>query len=447
MYRLISATLPWILVIHLIFCRSEYSDDEYDTTTGFRNVKPYKLKITAPPDGAAVRGPFSIKIEFFNFMIQTTEVSAIAALDFPSQCEISVDGHSVLQIPLLNRSWSYYLVTVGGLERGLHIIDAILWREGADIPGSPEWIGEKFLISDRVHYISEGTEPLQIPNFGPKVADIFRVVLRKRMQADEFGQLSWPCKSASNLSASWTEAIELWPANETAILVLDMWAYHGCESASLRAAAMVERMNRVLVAARDRGATVIFCPSSGVDEMAPSFPQQRRRMAEAAAHCADRRTCGAAGVTHAGQGIHADPRVEPPPPIAGGCDGPEERAWADAPHAQHAGLAVFPGDGLSDSAQEIVGFLRAAGLRRVVLVGVHANECLLRRPFALRRLPAEGFAVAVARDLTDVLHDPRRGPPVSHAGALQLVLRHIESYLAPTIRSRDLTRAVDEDPD
>jgi hypothetical protein len=210
---------------------------------------------------------------------------------------------------------------------------------------------------------------------------------------------------------------------------------------------MVERMNQVLVDARDRGIMIIFAPSSGVEEMAPSFPTQRRRMRDGALHCTARDACASAGVTHAGQGADADPRVEPPLPIAGGCDDGEEDGparWDDASHAQDPRLAVFPADGLSDSAEEIVGFLRGNGLRRVVLAGVHANECLLRRPFGLRRLPAAGFAVAVARDLTDVLHDPRRGPHVSHARAREMVLRHVEAHLAPTLHSADLTRLVGE---
>jgi nicotinamidase-related amidase len=365
----------------------------------------------------------------------------------PKQFEIALDGQTAVQIPLLNRSWSYYIVTIGGLETGTHVLDAVIWREDADTPGSPEWTGEQSLVSDRVHYLSEGIHVPKISSFRPKVDDVFNVILRKRMQINEFGSMSWPCKVAENASCTLVEVTEAWPANETAIIVLDMWAYHGCEAASLRTAAMVEKMNQVLISARNHGVMIIFSPSSGVDEMAPSFPTQRRRMADAAAHCADARTCGAAGVTHAGQGIAADPQREPPLPIAGGCDGGEEREWGDASHAQHPGLAVFPEDGLSDSAQEIVGYLRADGRRRVVLAGVHANECLLRRPFALRRLPAEGFAVAVARDLTDVLHDPRRGPPVSHARATAMVLRHIEAYLAPTLRSADLARAVHDDPE
>jgi len=45
--------------------------------------------------------------------------------------------------------------------------------------------------------------------------------------------------------------------------------------------------------------------------------------------------------------------------------------------------------------------------------------------FRGRGLVREGFAVVVARDLTDVLHDPRESaaPPLSHAAALEAVVR------------------------
>ena len=412
-----------------------------DPTSTSINRNSYELKITSPPDGSSVNGPFSVKVEFINRLVNSNFDHAISSF------EIILDGQSSLQVPLVNKSWSYYIVNFHGLERGLHVIEAVAFQEDADIPGSENWMAQSNSITDRVHYFSEGTVQAPIP-VSQHFSEEFRVFLRKRVQTTELGVQSWPCNPRANGSSTSINHSEVWHANQTAILVLDMWAVHGCKSASLRLSAMVSRMNEVLMEARNRGAMVIFCPSSGVEEMTPAYPVQRRRMAEAATQCADPQTCRAAGVSHAGQGVDADPRLEPPLPIAGGCDGGEERPWDDATHAQHPGLAVFPTDGLSDSAQEIVGFLRASGRRRVVLMGVHANECLLKRPFGLRRLPAEdGVTVAVVRDLVDVLHDPRRGPPISHARARALVLRHIEAYLAPTLHSSDLTRSLADDVD
>src|SRR4051812_40689414 len=58
------------------------------------------------------------------------------------------------------------------------------------------------------------------------------------------------------------EAID--PA-KVGIVVVDMWNYHWCKTATMRVAALVPRMNAVLDVARDLGMTVMLCPSDVVD--------------------------------------------------------------------------------------------------------------------------------------------------------------------------------------
>jgi hypothetical protein len=53
-----------------------------------------------------------------------------------------------------------------------------------------------------------------------------------------------------------------------------------------------------------------------------------------------------------------------------------------------------------------------------------------------------GFAVVLARDLTDAMYDPRTRPYVSHARGTELVIEHIETMWAPSIFSTDLTQVV-----
>jgi hypothetical protein len=128
---------------------------------------------------------------------------------------------------------------------------------------------------------------------------------------------------------------------------------------------------------------------------------------------------------------------------------------------------------------------------------VHANECLLKRPFGLRLLSligsgsgaGAGLQVVLARDLTgaailarpgvtcrlwprlgsslegivlpvqsvrpgqhaadagalaDVMFDPRDPPHVTHAGACRLVVDHIERYVCSSMHSSDLLLLEDE---
>jgi len=107
---------------------------------------------------------------------------------------------------------------------------------------------------------------------------------------------------------------------------------------------------------------------------------------------------------------------------------------------QHAGLDIIGFDGISDNGQEIYNFCVQEGIKNIVLMGVHTNYCILARPFGIRQQLKLGMNVALARDLTDALYDPREPPFVSHARGTEIVVEHIERYLCPSILSEDLTR-------
>jgi type 1 glutamine amidotransferase len=74
----------------------------------------------------------------------------------------------------------------------------------------------------------------------------------------------------------------------------------------------------------------------------------------------------------------------------------------------------------------------------VIVMGVHANICVLRRPFAVRQLLAQGLNVVVMRDMTDSMHDSGSPPlGLDHFRATERVVEHIEKYWCPTITSQD----------
>ena len=68
-------------------------------------------------------------------------------------------------------------------------------------------------------------------------------------------------------------------AEDTAIIICDMWDKHWSRGASERVAAMVPRMNAVVKAARAKGVTIIHCPS----ETMPFYKDHpaRKRMIDA----------------------------------------------------------------------------------------------------------------------------------------------------------------------
>lgn len=237
-------------------------------------------------------------------------------------------------------------------------------------------------------------------------------------------------------SGQWKEQFKevVWNAADTAIIVCDMWDGHYCVSAAERVADMVPRMNSVLTAARNHGATVIHAPS-GVTYHYADMPQ-RKRLQQAAkskpkipleAWC------------------HVDPQREPELPVDVSkqpCDDSVVGAVVQKFSRQHPGLTINGWDGVSDNGEEIYNYLVQEKITNVVLMGVHTNMCVLGRPFGIRQMVKQGFNVVLARDLTDAMYDPREKPYVSHTRGTELVIEHIEKYWCPSILGEDLTRVV-----
>ena len=95
------------------------------------------------------------------------------------------------------------------------------------------------------------------------------------------------------------------------------------------------------------------------------------------------------------------------------------------------------GDAITDSAEGYY-LMRQRGIENVIIMGVHTNMCVLGRPFGIRQLVRQGLNVALMRDMTDSMYNPKMRPQVSHIRGTELVIEHIEKYWCPTITSSDL---------
>lgn len=228
----------------------------------------------------------------------------------------------------------------------------------------------------------------------------------------------------------------LWNTSETAIVICDMWAEHPCKMAQQRAADMAPRMNATISAARDHGAFIVHAPSGGVD-LYDETPF-RKRMKEAPQV--------AAPIPIKGH-WDCDPSRETKLPVetslrveggVRGCDDPVPLAHPDHDRHQHSAIGIVGWDGISQSGQEMWNVFQREGIRNVILMGVHTNMCVLGRPFGIRMWTYLGMNVALCRDLTDALYDPRDPPHVSHTRGTELVIEHIEKYWAPSILAQDL---------
>lgn len=226
------------------------------------------------------------------------------------------------------------------------------------------------------------------------------------------------------------EHVLRWDPAQTAIVVCDMWDQHWCRGAAARVAEMAPRMNEVLKAARARGVLIIHCPSSCLEPYA-GWPQRLRAQNAPVV----------ATEVPLERWRPLDPAREPPLPIDdsdGGCDCEPPCQHGSPWTRQIDTLEIAAEDAITDSAEAFY-LMRSRGITNVIVMGVHANICVLGRPFSIRQMVMQGQNVLLMRDLTDTMYNSRRPPHVSHFRGNELVIEHIEKYWCPTITSTDLT--------
>jgi nicotinamidase-related amidase len=243
---------------------------------------------------------------------------------------------------------------------------------------------------------------------------------------------------------------ESWKPSETAVVICDMWDYHHCRNATLRVGEMAPRMNELVGAMRDRGVFVIHAPSSCM----PFYEKHPARL----------RAIKASPAANLPDGIKSWCKVIPGEemehyPIDQSDGGEDDDLTIHAAWAAHLeSIGRKPGhpwkrqidlididadkDIISDQGDEIWNAMEQRGIRNVLLVGVHTNMCVLGRPFGLRQMAKNGKNVALVRDMTDTMYNPKMAPFVSHYRGTELIIDHIEKYIAPSITSDQIIGGV-----
>src|SRR5262249_25258281 len=131
---------------------------------------------------------------------------------------------------------------------------------------------------------------------------------------------------------------------KTAVVVCDMWDDHWCKKASERCAELAKKAEPVLKACREKGMTIIHCPSD-----CTKFPEARA----------------------AGRGARAAERAGPPkgkdlpiPPLPvddsdGGCDDEKPAKSFKAWTRQHAAITIDADkDYISDNGTEVYSIMK-----------------------------------------------------------------------------------------
>ncbi|MHC4405775.1 MAG: cysteine hydrolase family protein [Planctomycetota bacterium] len=230
-----------------------------------------------------------------------------------------------------------------------------------------------------------------------------------------------------------TSTEELDPS-KTAVVVIDMWDDHWCKTLARRTAELVPHMNLSLDAFRALGVPIVFAPS-GVLEPYRDHPARKAMLAIPA---------------HPMPDANGSDPPRPPWNRTGGCEcGPDRpcksrKAWS----RQHADLVIRDGDflGNCNDSRELASFCQERGVTQLIYMGVHTNMCVCYRGFGMVSMKRLGFRPILVRDLTDAAagngFDPDLGKPdprLTLGVGTDRVVAHIETHVAPTITSTDLT--------
>jgi len=221
-----------------------------------------------------------------------------------------------------------------------------------------------------------------------------------------------------------------WVGEETAIIVVDMWNQHWCQSATTRVGGLAIPMNQTITAARALGIQIIFAPSDVTGYYAGT--PERKNVLELPNVTVPTGT----------------PVNIPPRPLNtstnGGCDvdSPQGSPWTrqiDTLTITDEDFLITAEEGASE--QELINVLTAKKIKNLIYMGVHENMCIVDRPFALDKIVSWGWGpsnCAVMRELVDVMYTPKDSPYVSHAEGVELQTAWIEKFLVSSVSMYDI---------
>lgn len=250
-------------------------------------------------------------------------------------------------------------------------------------------------------------------------AQYIKLNLQERIQAKEI-----PDRYIIN------KKVENWNPNETAVVICDMWDKHWCKGASERTAEMAPMMNKTVLIARNMGISIVHAPG-GCMEFYSNHPGRENALKYF--------DSGNVEIVNTKK-MHTEKNTKwPIDDSDGGCDcNPEckqHHPWTKEIDI----IQIKENDVITDSGTELLSYLKATGIKNVIVMGVHTNMCIIHRPYGLRSLINSGFNTVLVRDLTDSMYDSKQWPFASHFNGTRLMIEYIEKYICPTIASSDFT--------
>lgn len=217
--------------------------------------------------------------------------------------------------------------------------------------------------------------------------------------------------------------------NEVALLSIGIWSSHSCYSATERIHDLAERANTFLEKMRNKGCHIIHGGSYS------NYSCKQGRWED---------TKLRKNIKGLPMAILKDYGVTYPPIPFDDSDGGYEKADKNREY-NRAEVTIHPkihvdyeNDCISDNAKEILNYLHAKKIKVLLAFGTHTNMCVLDKPYGIKWYIRYGFPVIIVRDLCDTMYNPKMSPFVSQADSNIIMSKWVETYVCPTIDSREV---------
>ena len=210
------------------------------------------------------------------------------------------------------------------------------------------------------------------------------------------------------------------PAEETALVLIDLWNKHHIESWVDRAGRMARDVIVPLInKAREVGITIVFAPSPGVlQEVPDKYSVYQGKGTTAAAQTAPPEATWPPKEFVHRQGeyeLFRGPRNQFPP---------ISTHWPDAPvfdmapciHVRENDVVVATGEQLHDLCEE-------RGILHLLFAGFATNWCILGRDYGVVQMRARGYNTIIMRDATEGVEFP---DTLADRWATELAIREVE---------------------
>jgi nicotinamidase-related amidase len=256
-------------------------------------------------------------------------------------------------------------------------------------------------------------------------SSVLKLALRRQVQ------------SPSSTDFSWETSIEHadWKANETALILIDLWNCHPCDAMWHRTTDVAFRVNRTASSLRARGVHILHSPSDNALKFYAQSPARARVVA--------------APPTKPPRAVNLTNPAPLPlatPGLRQGC--PDSLDSTDTTpgntcHIYRQSSLIFideERDGVldSNSGSEAHSYLKSVGVKHLLYVGVASNMCVMHREDATLNMVSWGWDVAVVRDEVDAMYSPQDSPYVSHEVANEIQASYFEQHVCPTVHSHQL---------